>query len=305
MELQTAPRHEPIIQLQNASRFEDLLSAPAEGGLYEYSLMFSRDGWLARRRSKNRFKLLKNLDAKLRLILAPDERVYFLTTGTTVSLGEQFFVGWAAMIINRRALVFTTRRILLLQTDRKGRPQGMVSQMPLGSIASVKATWRGTCRVKLLDRKVFDFQSVPGADRKFVAKLLGESTQGTNAPFAKDMGLEHLCPHCFAVVPGHPTACPHCGGAFKSPTNAMVRSLMFPGLGDWYLGHHGFAAMEMFGSGFLWLALVILPLLGAADPEVGTPDAAYWIGAIIIIAAAHGIDGIMTRHFARKGHHPA
>jgi hypothetical protein len=83
-----------------------------------------------------------------------------------------------------------------------------------------------------------------------------------------------------------------------------LRSLIFPGLGHWYLGHRGFALLEMCSAAFLWLALVILPLLTPADPKLSPPDASYWLTAAFIILVVHGIDAMMTQHFARKGHHP-
>ena len=87
-------------------------------------------------------------------------------------------------------------------------------------------------------------------------------------------------------------------------------SLLFPGLGDFYLGHRLFALVEMFGAGFLWCVLVIVPLLarGQPDPETGEPlvlGAAYWGTVAFPLSFAHIVDAFMTRHFARKGHHPA
>ena len=292
------------MNVQMAQRFEDLLDNPSESSPYEYSMMFARDGWLARKRSAKRFKLLKGIDPKLQRILRAGERVYFVTTGTTATLSEQFFVGWAALYINRRALVFTTERIILLQIDRRGRPRELVSQMPVAALASVRATWTGTCRVKLLNREVHNFQHVPRTDRKFVAKLLGDIAQGTTAPFSRGQGVEHLCPHCFTSVPGWPDSCPTCSGEFKSERAAMLRSLAFPGLGDWYLGHRAFAGFEMLGSAFLWLVLVVAPLLASFDPEAEPLDPTYWVTAAVIIGIGHAVDAVMTRHFARKGHHP-
>jgi hypothetical protein len=305
MNVQAAPLAQHTPELRSARSVSDLLAPGTGASPYEYSLMFSGDGWLARRRAKRRLKLLQRLDPKLRQILRSTERVCFATTGTTVSFGERFFVGWMAMYLNRRALVFTTERILLIQIDRKQRPRELVSQIPVASISSLKATWTGVCRVKLLDRNVYNFQSIPSADRKFVAKLLGDITQATGGPFSNTQGMEHLCPHCYTMVPAHPLQCPKCAVEFKSSGKAGLLSLMFPGLGDWYLGHRGFAVIEMLGCAFLWFALVGTPLLGVDDPEVGPADTAYWVTAMVILAASHVIDAVMTRHFALKGHHAA
>lgn len=290
---------------QSAKKYEELLASDVAASPYDYAMLFKAEGFFARQRAKNRFKLLKSIDAKLRAILRQDERVYYLTTGTTVTVAEHFFVGWAAHYLNRRALIFTTERVLLLEIGGRNRPGKLVSQMPYISIASVKATWTGTCRVKLLNKKTYNFQGVPKADRKFLADFLADVVKGTTAPFQREFGIEHLCPHCYTMLPGYPLACSTCAGGLKSAKKAALLSLLFPGAGDWYLGHRGFAVFELFGSCFMWFVLVIAPLL-APPGEEGTAQlgAEYWGTVLIIILGAHGIDAMMTHHFARKGHYP-
>lgn len=291
--------------LQTAKKYEELLGGTAAPAPYDYALLFKADGFFARMRARRRFKLLKGVDARLRQMLRPEERVYYLTSGTTVTVAEHFFVGWAAHYINLRALVFTTERVLLLQIDSRKRAHGLVSQLPYSALREVKATWNGYCQIKLVGGQTYNFLSVPKADRKYLADFLGDIVKANAAmPAGAKAGLEHLCPHCFTMVPAHPLACPVCHGAFKSARKASLLSLIFPGFGDWYLGHRGFAIMEMFGSLFMWLVLIISPLIAEPDPEYGEPDAVYWIIAFVVVALAHTIDAVMTRHFALKGHHP-
>lgn len=292
------------MNVQTARRFQELLSGQVEPAPYDYAVLFSNDGFFARRRSKARFKLLQGIDAKLRRVLRPEERVYFLTPGTTVSLAEQFFVGWIAYYLNMRALVFTTERVLLLEIDNRKRAGKLVSQIPYAAIASVKSTWTGHCRVSLINKETYNFQNVPKADRKFLAEFLREIVQGTHAPFQRVPGLEHLCPHCFALVPGHPSACPACRGSFKSPDRAALLSLAFPGVGDWYLGHRGVAIVELLGACFMWWLFVLVPLVAPGTPGAEPLNAAYWATVAIVLLVAHGVDALVTRHFALKGHHP-
>jgi hypothetical protein len=261
-------------------------------------------------RSKNRFKLLKAIDAKLRKILHADERVYFVTSGTTANIAEQYFAGAAmTQALNRRALVFTTERVVLLQIDSKKRPRDLVAQIAYTSIAEVAATWNGYCQLKLRDKSKLNFIGVPKADRKHLAAFLTDvvKTAASAVTSASGVALEQLCPHCFVPVPGHPTACPHCQGGFKLARTAMLRSLVFPGLGDFYLGHRAFAIFEMLGAAFMWYVLVIGPLLGTPNEkgEITDTNAAYWFIAGVMLTIMHGIDAVMTRHFALKGHHPA
>jgi len=296
-----------MITLQSARKYEELLSGEVEASPYDYATLFKADGYLARQRAKARFKLLKVLDAKLRRVLRPDERVYFVTSGSTMSVSEHFFVGWLAYYLNMRALVFTTDRVLLLQINGgKKKVRHLVAQIPNTALASVKSTWSGSCRIKLMDKRELNFVYVPRGDRKFLAEFLSGIVQGTAAPFTTQQphGVDNLCPHCFVHVPGFPLACPKCTGRFKSAKKAALLSLAFPGLGHWYLGDRGFAVFETLGGGFFWLSLVIGPLLPSPDPTQPRPDAGYWITAAILIGLMHSIDAVMTHHFARKGHHP-
>lgn len=293
------------MNLQSAKRYEDLLTGTVDPSPFDYAVMFKTDGFFARRRAKTRFKLLKAIERKLLGILQPQERVYWITTGTTVSIGERFFVGWIAYYLNRRALVFTTERVLLLEISLNEKPGHLVSQITYTAIASVKSTWNGMCRVKLLNKTSYNFQSVPSADRKFLTDFLRDITQGTNAPFQRIQGLEHLCPHCYTVAAGYPAVCPACAGGFKSARKAALMSFIFPGTGDWYLGHRGFAVLEMLGTCVSWLALVIAPLLLPADAEAEPPTTEYWLTISVILLVGHSIDAVMTHNFARKGHYPA
>jgi hypothetical protein len=298
-----------MISLQNARRFEDLLGTDVEPSPYEFSLLFKTDGWLDRRRSKTRFKLLQAINSKLCKLLHEGERVYFATSGTTTNAAEHYFTGAAmAQALNRRALIFTTERVILLQIDSRKRPGALASQIAYTSIAEVKSTWSGYCQLKLRNKSKLNFIGVPKADRKNLAAMLTDVV-GSVATQIESKGapaLEHLCPHCFVPVPGHPETCPHCQGHFKSARTAMLRSLLFPGLGDLYLGHRSFALIEMLGAAFFWYVMVFAPLIGAPDEngEITETTTVYWGIAVVMLAGVHGIDAVMTRHFALKGHHP-
>jgi len=150
---------------------------------------------------------------------------------------------------------------------------------------------------------------VPKADRKELATFLTDVVKpGADSSFDRNgPAIEHLCPRCFAPVPGHPETCPHCQSRFKLARTATLRSLIFPGLGDLYLGHRTIAVFEMLGGALAWFSLVVAPLAGVPDENghvIGTTPS-YWGVAFVMLAVIHGIDAAMARHFALKGHHPA
>jgi hypothetical protein len=296
-----------MITLQAARRYEELLGENVAQSPYDYAALFEAKGWFARRRAKARFKLLQKLDAKLTRVLRPNERVYFVSTGSLNSGAEQFFAGWAAYYINLRALIFTTERVILMQIGGNSKPRELVTELPYTSIRQVKATWSGFCEVILANGKKHRFSGMPKADRKFLRDFLAGVVSGeSTASLAKKSdGLVHLCPHCFTGVPAWPLVCGDCGGGIKSARTAALLSLLFPGLGDWYLGHRGLAAMEMMGTAFLWFVLVIAPLAGIETDEEPVPaDSVYWAVAAVLIGGTHLIDSALTHCFARKGHHP-
>lgn len=297
-----------MITLQTARRYEELLGENVALSSYDYAALFEAKGWMARRRAKNRFKLLQKLDAKLTRVLRPGERVYFVSVGSLNGRGEQFFAGWAAYYINLRALIFTTERVILMQIGGNKKPRELVSELPYPAIREVKATWTGFCEVVLANGKKHRFSGMPKADRTFLrdflTSVIGEAEHSDTFDGRPD-GLVHLCPHCFTSVPAWPVSCGACGGGIKSARTAALLSLVFPGLGDWYLGHRGLAAMEMMGTAGLWFLFVVAPLLGIeVEGEVATVDEGHWIAAGVVLGATHLIDSAVTHCFARKGHHP-
>jgi hypothetical protein len=292
--------------VESAQNYDELLGTSVAASPYEYATVFQGDGFMGRQRCKNRLRLLKRIDFKLRHILERGEKVHFVTTGTTVGAGERFLFGLLAYCLNRRALVFTSRRILLLHINASNRPCELVSQLPYASIASVQPSWNGGCAIKLLNRETLNFQHLTGADRKYLIEFLADIVQLTNAPFEQKRGVEQLCPHCFVFVPDHLISCPACTGKFKSAGKAGLLSAIFPGLGGFYLGYRWFALLELLGAGGLWYFLVIDPLLDKS-PMQSTPraDPEFWMTSAAIIVLAHIIDGMMACHFARKGHYPS
>lgn len=282
--------------LARSNRFEDLLALDANDTPYAFDSIFRDDGWSARRLSKKKYKVLKNLDTRLRALLDEGERIRFLTFGSGVSFREQYFLGWAGHLLNYRAIVLTDRRILLVQIDWRERPRELHSQIRWPSIAGIKHTFLNTLKLRLNDGKQHIFQGVPRADRKLLEEL---STKMSGVMKSDEGGMEQLCPHCFGVVAGRPARCPICGGGFKSARTAALRSLLFPGLGDFYLGHWKFAIWETLVAGFLWLG-VLLP-----DPNYVATAGYYAFIAGFLFLFVHVPDALITRYVARKGHYPA
>jgi hypothetical protein len=284
--------------LRLVERFEELLQRRQDDTPYDYPTLFSTDGYFTRRASKRRFRLLLKIDERLREVLRPAERVRFLTSGVLYSFWESYLFGLPMYYLNRRALVVTSERLILLQIDSRQNPRELCSQVPLDAIDRVKKSFFGNTALRLLSGKSYAIAYVPRRDRNTLVQTI-QSTHSSVRGQAAAAALQHLCPHCYQVLEGYPTQCGLCGGALKSSTRAGLLSLVFPGLGDIYIGHARFAIFEMIVVSLIWLG-IFLP-----DPQVPTTLGERLVGGVFVIAIVHGIDAIATRHVARKGHYPA
>jgi len=283
--------------LVTVERFDELVQRGQDATPYDYRTMFPADGFWARRASRKRLILLKRIDEQLRAMLWPGERVVFLTSGALHSFAESYLVGGVVYYVNRRAIVLTTERIILMQVDGRGQPRALRSQVLLPSIASFARTGLGNTVLRLADGAKYVFARVRRRDRKALVELTPLATARATAP-ATGAGLEHLCPRCFKVLHDQPLECPHCGGGLKSPRKAAVLSLLFPGLGNIYLGNRGMGAFELVVGALIWLANLTTPGV-LASPEVLLST------ALVILLFVHGIDAAATVHIARKGYYPA
>lgn len=288
--------------LQMVERVEELVARQRDDTPYDYRTLFPTEGMWARRASQKRLALLKKLDEQVRAMLRPEERVVFLTTGVVHSFWESYFVGWVMFYLNRRALVLTSERLLLIQIDSRRRPRELRSQILLRGVERFTRTLLGNTVLRLTGGTKLVFIRVPRRDRKTLTELTA-TAKATVTREGAGGSLEHLCPFCYQPVAGHPRECPACKGAFKWWKKAGLLSLAFPGLGDIYLGHLRFAVLEILVAAFFWLSIV----LGAVVPDPNMPTTAADIvgGALIVILFLHGGDAFATMHIAKKGHYPA
>lgn len=286
-------------RLHSATRFQDLLVRRNEDDPYVFSSIFNNDNWRARRLSAKKLKLLREIDDVLRSILTTGEKVHFVTFGNGVSFWESYFLGWVAYYINRRAIVLTDRRIVLLQIDRKLRPHTFRSQMRYLSIDRLTLPLLGGMKVGMRSKKTHLFAYVPRRDRVPMREFIRRKKMEFRGYAADASDLEDLCPQCHQPVVGRPRQCPACQAGFKSPTKAALLSLLFPGLGDLYLGHKPFAVIEIVVATLIWLGF-LLP-----NPDGPTSLTVTLITATILVVFMHGFDALTTRYIAQKGLYPS
>ncbi|NNG17858.1 MAG: hypothetical protein HKM89_15390 [Gemmatimonadales bacterium] len=286
-------------RLHNAERFQDLLVRRNEDDPYVFPSIFNNDSWRTRRLSTKKLKLLKRIDETLRPMLEQGEKVHFVSWGNRTSFWESYFVGWIAYSLNRRAIILTDSRILLVHVDRKSRPRIFRSQVKYLAIEALRWPLLGGMKLRLRRKKTHLFSHVPRTDRVQIREFVRRKQLEFRGYAADRSDIQNLCPHCHKPVVGSPPKCLPCRVGFKSPTKAALLSLLFPGLGDLYLGHKPFAVVEIVFATLIWLGF-LLP-----DPEAPTSLTVKLIAAGVLFVFMHGFDALTTRHIARKGLYPS
>ncbi len=245
-----------------------------------------------KRRDRRRAEMLCKAEPVLQRALNPMEVVRFTTNGVRQLTWWLLTAGSMNPFANRTTLVLTDRRVLLIHTDSKQRPRMFANQLPLERIRSTSG--RNSYIFIRSGREQLMFHGVKRSEARQLKGLL-ESTA------TKEGGWQNLCPRCFTATDDAPLSCAQCGEVFKSPKKAALRSLLFPGLGDFYLGYRKYAMIEIIGSIFLW-ALFLSTLIPAAAAK-GFSGALIASPLLGLLALLHVGDALLTRAKAKTGLH--
>ncbi|MBW2269501.1 MAG: hypothetical protein JRH16_13080 [Deltaproteobacteria bacterium] len=288
--------------LSTATDPGDLANVSGGSTPYRFDSIFHAEGFGARRLKRQRFKLMKEIDSHLQNLLAEGEEVEFISWGTEFSLAEHYFMGLWAQLINRCALLCTNQRLLILQINSKRKVMDLKSQVRYQAIEKFAPGMLGALALVLRDGKKLMLTGIPRKDRKPMKALIAGKLEAARAD-ARGSGRENLCPHCGHRVVGYPDRCNRCAGPFKSGARAGWLSLVFPGLGDFYLGHRALGVVEMLGAAVAW-GIVVVPSALAATAEPGAYTEVAVLGGIVF-AFVHGVDCWITRRVGFKGIYPA
>lgn len=294
--------------LQAAPGFEALLRVVDPRLPYRFDRIFDGEGFRARRLSKRRFRLLRRLDGALQRMLENGEKAEYVSWGIEYSFVEAYFLGLWHYALNRRAVVLTDRRILLLQIGMRGHLEDLKSHIRYEAIQGFVKGSFGVVALQLRNGQKLYLTGVPRRDRKAIRTRIEERMASPDIARRAGgaSGRQNLCPHCYATVTGFPARCSRCAGGFKSGSRAGWLSLLFPGLGDWYLGHRFLGLVELLGALVVW-ALAVPACVDAAMAHSGEAPvlAGIGVGIVLIFLATHGLDSWVTRRTGRKGIYPA
>ena len=275
---------------------------------FDMEQMFpKREGFFNKRTVRGKLKLLKNLLPSLQEVLMDGEQVLYIAKGVVIRFWETFFAGAAvAHLMNISCVVLTDRRIIIFNTNAKGKQKLYRNQILYTQIRKAKMTTLfGYSKLQLLDGKSIELGGFKGIDKKQIKKIIPEmiAAMPENAPQV-DRSVQYLCPCCDAIYTEYERECKRCGVQFKSRDKAARMSLMMPGLGDLYLGHRLFGVIELMGSIFEWMIAIgaVIAAIGAMVAGQAFLDligfAFLWL---IIIAVTNVIDFYLTHAMASKG----
>ncbi len=277
------------------AQYPDLQTLPASHFDFDQILTQNKDGSYQSRKNRFKVRILSSVSEILPNILIEDELVVRVAKGTAhypleILLGN----GLLTMIYNHYAIVCTTMRILFINIDRRiKKPTHYVFQMAYNEIKKFR---RGAIFGSLMFvPKQGKKRTFTGMKRALSKEIKAYVSEKIAAPITArpEHVLADLCPACYKGLAKGLSACTTCDMAFKESQKALVRSLILPGLGDFYLGHRVLGALELIGSAIIWLIIVTTFLAGE---EGGVAL------AITLLVLYNGLDGLLTYHMAKKGY---
>ena len=252
-------------------------------------------GFGAKGTAKRKVKLIQNLGTMLEETLYPEEVVQYVAQGVQVKFSEQYFLGLWANLINQTVFVLTDVRILMYHTNTRGVPHNSIWMVYYSEIVKFQKRFGGSMTMKLKDGGKFVFTGFKGADRKNMPQIFQRIQQDhSELGFQPEVSQsrENLCLVCKDIVPKNIYHCQKCGQQFWTPSEIALRSLMFPSWGDWIMGHHILALVELLGYLLSWLVLIALVTSG---------DLAFAIPmALVVLVIEHAFDAALTFFIAKK-----
>ncbi len=288
----------PAKQTDSAAlaEFSDLAGFDADHYDLDALLKANKKGRYATKINKFKVKILTAVKPTLDRLLAGDEKVLRVAGGTAyypieVILGNGVFT----MLYNRYALLATNRRLVMINTNpRMTETRHYLFQMRYEDLKKVS---RGLFRTSLtLTPKKGKRRIFTSMKSAFTAELFNfikpRLDLQKNIPAGGEIQT-NLCPACYTLLGSRLSQCTSCHSAFKTPAAAAWRSLILPGLGDFYLGHRVLGGLEMVGALMVWLFFAAMLVSGRLEGIV--------LGAIVLIFA-NGFDALLTMHMAKKGY---
>jgi predicted Zn finger-like uncharacterized protein len=274
--------------------YPELRGLPHEKVAFEEVFSPTKGGGYKTRKNKFKVRILMAVSEVLNKIIKEGERVMRVGKGTAYYPAELFFGnGWLTMMYNHYAILATDQRILLINVNSRLKDTThYLFQVLYEDIRKVK---RGMLFSSMVLYRKRSKRRVLTHMKRYISKelkaFIGERKEAVKGE--PETVLESICPSCFVPLEKGLTQCPSCEAAFKTPKKATLRSLLLPGLGDFYLGHRALGAAELMGSLLVWTYALLLVYRGQEDGLL--------VG-IVVLLFYNCTDAAVTYFMARKGY---
>jgi predicted Zn finger-like uncharacterized protein len=274
--------------------FPELQGISPEKVAFKEILVPNKRGGYRNRKNKFKVKILMAVSEVLDKIIKEGERVKRIGKGTAFYPVEVIFGnGWLTMMYNQYAILATNQRILLINVN--SRMKGTTHYLFQVLYEDIKKVKRGILFSSMILDRIKSKRRVLTQMKRYISKeMKGFITeQKSNVKREPEAVLECLCPSCFVPLEKGLTGCPSCEAAFKTAKKATWRSLLLPGLGDFYLGHRALGALELMGSLVVWTYALLLIYGGQKDGL---------FVAMVVLLFYNCTDAIVTYFMAKKGY---
>ncbi len=274
--------------------FPELQGISPEKVAFEEIFSPATRGGYRNRKNKFKVKILMAVSEVLDKIIKEGERVMRIGKGTAYYPAELLFGnGWLTMMYNHYAILATDQRILLINVN--SRMKGTTHYLFQVLYEDIRKVKRGILFGSMVLDRIRSKRRVLTQVKRYISKELKDfiTDRKEYVKGEPEAVLECICPSCFIPLEKGLTECPSCEAAFKTPKNATLRSLLLPGLGDFYLGHRALGAAELMGSLMVWTYALLLVYHGQKDGL---------FVAVLVLLFYNCTDAVVTYFMAKKGY---
>jgi predicted Zn finger-like uncharacterized protein len=274
--------------------FPELQGISPEKVAFEEIFSPSKRGGYRNRKNRFKIKILMAVSEVLYKIVRDGERVMRIGKGTAYYPAELFFGnGWLTMMYNHYAILATNQRILLINVN--SRMKGTTHYLFQVLYEDIRKVKRGMLFRSIALDRIRSKRRVLTQMKRYISKELKEfiTERKEYVKGEPEVVLECICPACFVPLEKGLTECPSCEAAFKTSKKATLRSLLLPGLGDFYLGHRALGAAELMGSLIVW-TYALFYISRGQSPEMFV--------AVVVLLFYNSTDAVVTYFMAKKGY---
>jgi hypothetical protein len=242
-------------------------------------LFADKKGMPSARVEKRRMKQLQKLGF-LGKFLDTDERIIMVTTACSpFTAFEQLTMGAVVVYLKRALLVFTNKRLFHIPSTPSLQYRGSIAQVLYQDCKCLRV--KGSAlRIEYHRGRKERFLYISRSDRAIIKQFQLQAAAGEQ-PSARPQ-RNHLCPHCTHLLPPDTFVCPSCGLEFKNKSKSLLYSVLLPGGGYFYTGHHCMGLLDAIGETYLTVLFAGSLVIGLA----GNPEAlsvAIGVGVVLAI----------------------